>query len=586
MDFSIVKSFLRERPRQFVTLTLLFVLENVLEVFGVSLVIPVFLRFLGQPAVDKFSLKLDELFRTMGLEPSLTVVVSALVLAFVFKSLIMWVSRSYTATVCAGFYRDTQTLLLNAFLNARLESIHKIREGTYVNSLVQESHRAALTYLYTAQWGSYALSFLAFSAVLLSLSLPLTAFVFLLSLVIFWPLKELNRKSDQVGRAQLTLQEGVQADLMDIVAGIKVTKAEARENWLMAQLLVKLNKGFDLWRSTYFMSGAVPLISHPMGVAIVGGIVLVGSAMQMPVPHVLLFLVAVQRMVPQFSSMQNLANNIAVCKPGATKVKELLSLLHSVAESSGHIVFKELKEGIQLDEVSFHYQSDAAAIFSNVSFKIHCGEIVAFIGKSGQGKTTFVDLIVGLHRPQAGQIFIDQVNLQHLDLKSWRSKIAYVSQDPVLFHDSVYNNLIWALPYTPTAEEIQGALRMAVADEFIERLPEGLNTVIGPRGMRLSGGQRQRLSLARALLRKPQILILDEATSALDGETELKIKQFLENLKQTRKYTVIMIAHRSSTVESADRIIKVEKGQLFDVLTQNVFDNWQTNSLAEAETKL
>jgi ABC-type multidrug transport system fused ATPase/permease subunit len=217
-----------------------------------------------------------------------------------------------------------------------------------------------------------------------------------------------------------------------------------------------------------------------------------------------------------------------------------------------------MQQGVQFRNVSFAY-GDNEPVLRDVEFIIPKGLVVALVGRSGAGKTSIIDLTIGLLRPDSGQVLVDGRSLESIDRVAWRSKLSYVSQETILVHDSVFRNIAWGRENT-LAEDVYEAARLAEAHEFIVNLPDGYDTVIGDRGTRLSGGQRQRLALARALVRKPDLLILDEATSELDTRVEARIQANLETLRG--ETTILIAAHRLSTIHSADQICVFENGRI------------------------
>jgi subfamily B ATP-binding cassette protein MsbA len=215
-------------------------------------------------------------------------------------------------------------------------------------------------------------------------------------------------------------------------------------------------------------------------------------------------------------------------------------------------------ESIRYETVSFAYQP-GVPVLHDVSFSVRRGEVVALVGTSGGGKSTTLDLLARFHDPTAGRVTVDGVDLRDATLASVRGQLGVVSQETILFHDTVRANIGYGID-DPDPGLVERAARAAHAHEFVSRMPQGYDTVIGDRGVRLSGGERQRLAIARALLRDPRILLLDEATSALDTESERLVQQALEELMRDR--TVLVIAHRLSTVQHADRILVFEGGRI------------------------
>lgn len=245
----------------------------------------------------------------------------------------------------------------------------------------------------------------------------------------------------------------------------------------------------------------------------------------------------------------------------AGRVFEIMDTQTTIPEKDNAVDLKEFKDKIEFKSVTFGYLKDTQ-VLKNLSFTIRKGEVLALVGSSGGGKTTIADMLSRLYDPDSGAIYIDGYDLRDLTLKSLRNKLGIVTQETILFHDSVRNNIAYGLG-SVSLNEIEKAATVANAMEFIGSLPQGFDTIIGDRGTKLSGGQRQRLCIARAVLRNPEILIFDEATSALDNESEAKVQVAIDNLIKNR--TAIVIAHRLSTIKRASKIAVVDKGQLIEM---------------------
>ncbi len=245
---------------------------------------------------------------------------------------------------------------------------------------------------------------------------------------------------------------------------------------------------------------------------------------------------------------------------GASKqVFAYLDQQEEKSELPGAALLRPFAQEIEFDNVTFAYGAEAAVILQNIRLRARRGEVVALVGSSGAGKTTLVNLIPRFYELTSGHIRIDGVDIREVTIKSLREQIAMVTQENILFHDTVWNNICYGLKNVPK-ERVEAAARAALADEFIMGLPQGYDTVIGERGTRLSGGQRQRIAIARAILKDSPILILDEATSELDAESEMFVQKALSNLMVGR--TTFVIAHRLATIRRADKILVLEDGQI------------------------
>jgi len=278
-------------------------------------------------------------------------------------------------------------------------------------------------------------------------------------------------------------------------------------------------------------------------------------------PSLITFVYALQKLTGQINILNCNVNAIAENSGRFHRLNNLLSPNNKQYRRVGGTPFVELKSAIRFQHVGLRYSYDLPASLSDISFTLPKGHMLALVGPSGAGKSSIADLLTGLYQPTSGRVLIDNTSLVDLDLSTWQQRLGVVSQDTFLFNATIADNIAFGSPWA-TQRQIEEASASAQAAGFIEQLPEGYSTLVGERGYRLSGGQRQRLSLARAILRNPELLILDEATSALDSSSEKLVQEALESFE--RDHTVLVIAHRLSTIVRADQILVLDKGHIVE----------------------
>ncbi|HUH13690.1 MAG TPA: ABC transporter ATP-binding protein, partial [Longimicrobiales bacterium] len=367
-------------------------------------------------------------------------------------------------------------------------------------------------------------------------------------------------------RRVLNLSGEVSSHIQETVSGVRLVKAAAAEDFERRRFRGLTDDYYGTFVKTETLRAATGPLSEMLGA--VGTVLLLWYGGQMVLVEGSIsgaaFVTFLGLSLRLYSPAKQLAKLPAVVQPGlaaSERIFEFLDAPIEIVDYPGARPFGGVREEIRFEDVHFSYVP-GEPVLRDVSFSVRPGEVIAIVGPSGAGKTTLVDLVGRFYDPTAGRVTIDGVDLRELSLLSLRQNLGIVTQETVLFHDTVRANIAYGRPDAPR-EDVERAARAAYAHEFIQALPDGYDTVIGERGTRLSGGQRQRLAIARAILRDPPILIFDEATSALDTESERLVQQAVERLLEGR--TVFVIAHRLSTIQHADRILVLRAGRIVQV---------------------
>jgi subfamily B ATP-binding cassette protein MsbA len=368
--------------------------------------------------------------------------------------------------------------------------------------------------------------------------------------------------SDNVAKIQAKISKRITEDFQ----GLRLLHSTGQLDWADQRIKKSMGEyeGY-MRRQTRLLavlepfSNLLPIIA----IAIIGilSIAILGGKSSGVLPSLITFVLALQRFSQRIKGIALCSNLLADNHGQVKRLNDILTIKTHEFRRKGGIPFNYFKSEIVFDNVSMRYNSESAPALSHVSFSIRKGEMIALVGASGSGKSTIADLLVGLYRPTGGQILVDQVPLDSIDLESWQQRIGVVSQDTFLLNASIAANITFGMK-SATQQMIDAACQSAQASEFISRLPQGYDTVLGERGYKLSGGQRQRISMARAIVRNPEVLILDEATSALDTESERLVQEAIAKFEH--KHTLVVIAHRLSTIVNADKILVLNRGAVVE----------------------
>ncbi|MEK4826234.1 ABC transporter ATP-binding protein [Niallia sp. FSL W8-0951] len=397
------------------------------------------------------------------------------------------------------------------------------------------------------------------------LSPSLTSIVLIIGGLLSIFMRKFVRNSKTIGKETTELMNDYFGGITEQFSGMKDMKSNMLEpsffDWFQSKSHLIHHNVMNLVRLN---AKSVFIYRLMAGILIVLFVSISFSFLKLPPEKLMVIILIFSRLWPRFSSLQSNVEQIVSMFPALDHVLRVQAESNKSQEWSTFRTREwepfTLEQAIECDHVYFRYQpSQEDWTLTNVNIHFPLKKTTAIVGPSGAGKTTLVDLVMGLLQPEKGRLLVNGKSLTEEEILLYRNSISYVAQEPFLFHSSIRDNLLMVAPKA-TELELWQALSFAAAENFVKQMPEGLDTVIGDRGIRLSGGERQRLVLARAILRKPAILILDEATSALDSENEQKIQQAIDQLKG--RMTIIVIAHRLSTIRNADKVMVLESGKV------------------------
>jgi subfamily B ATP-binding cassette protein MsbA len=568
---------------QFLVSVALMALVGLLDAGRVLLIGPIFDRVLNPGSqgrtIQLFKLPGTERFLNLQrLVPShfqnpWTVVAFALVAATVLKGIFDYAGTYLVNYAGFGMITDLRDDLYNAILRSSAAFFTKHTTGTLLSTMVNDIER--VQYAMSGVLAEFLQQFftLIFTAAVVVLLGGRLAWVLLLFVpVILYSSRKIGRQVRSTTRGGQDKLAEIQNIVHETITGNRIVKAFGMENWEVERFRAAARR---LFRANLRLVAAFAISSPLMdilGAIAIALLLLMGrDAIN---KHVftagtfLAFIVAVFKLYDPVRKFALFNNNFQQAVGASSEIFRFMDMEDEVREKPGARRMPKFTRAIRFVDVSFSYSNsnesvaDAPLVLHDVNLEVRAGEVLAVVGSSGAGKSTLVHLIPRFFDVSRGRILIDDSDVRDVTRESLRSQIGIVTQETVLFNDTVRNNIAYGQPHV-SQKQVEEAARAARAYEFIRGLPEGYNTMIGERGVRLSGGERQRIAIARAILKNAPILILDEATSALDSESESLVQSALQNLISGR--TVFVIAHRLSTVRRADRIVVLENGTIADI---------------------
>lgn len=563
--------YIKRHALRLVGIFLLNVVYVVLTIFAFLMIEP-FVRLLFYGNLEHLSplssyvvSVLSTVFPLDQMQHSVVVLILFTALLFLLRNLAYYLSQWIMGHVRSDFVYSLRNSLYDKMISLPLGYFTTQNRGDAVTRAVNDTQEVEYTILTSIQrFLSDPVALLCYLSFLFYIDYQLSLWAVLLmpvSFLIIGFLAHLLKRSSKTYRTRLGV---LLSHVEETLSGLRVIYGYNAQERVYRKFR-RLNTDFHqnqkrVYRQTYLASPLSEFlgVTSVMVVLVIGGTLVLSERSSLSAE---LFITYIALFTQIITPVQNLSSAFSEYKRGEAaldRIQEFLNIEDVVEDRPDAIPVEDFRDGIEMKNLRFAYAD--AEVIHGVDLSIQMGKSVAFVGHSGSGKSTLVDLLMRFYDPTGGSILMDGVSVDRFKVKEYRSLFALVSQDVVLFHDTIYNNI--TLGCDATMEEVVEAAKTANIYDFVMSLPDGFDHVVGDRGTALSGGQRQRVSIARAVLRKARILVLDEATSAMDTESERLVQQSVDAL--SKQCTVVTVAHRLSTIQNADRIFVLDDGRLVE----------------------
>jgi len=560
----------RQYPWQTVAMLAALMLSGIAEGIGISAMLPLLVIALGgikgasgvtaKPATPAERM-IQDIFDTIGLTPTLEFLLILIFTTMMLKCVLVWFANKRVGYTVAHLTEKLRLQVLKAFILARWEFHLNQPIGKLSAAMGGETAKTARAYAAGVSIIVVVIHTLIYVGVALMVSWEATLIALAVGTFFWYPLNRFVKKARRAGRRQTKLSKSMSADFVDGIQSIKPLKAMAREDRAETILVVKTKKLRNALQKEIVSKESLSAFQESIKVTIMLlGVYVTIVIWGMAPTTVMILILLLGRIMGKLSKIQKQYQQMGILESGYWSMMETFEEAQKMREQRLGDRKPEVKQAIRLEQVTFKYSD--INVLRDASLIFPAGEITAIVGASGTGKTTIVDLVIGLLRPQEGEVWIDDLPLKQVDLEQWRHMIGYVPQETLLLQDSIFINVTLG-DAAITEREVEEALQKAGIWEFVQTRPKGIHSSVGQRGLMLSGGQRQRIAIARALVRKPKLLVLDEATTALDPENEAAICQTLRKLRG--EITILAISHQPAVLEVADRGYRVKDGAVTPV---------------------
>jgi subfamily B ATP-binding cassette protein MsbA len=518
--------------------------------------------------LEFFNYKLSYLIINYGKYFALCFVSFTILITIFFKNLFRYLAMYNLSPVRNYIVRDIRNKMFVKTLFLPISFFTEEKKGDLISRITNDVQEIEWSVMQSLEaLFREPLNILVFVVTLFWISPELTLFVFMLLPITGYVINRIGKSLRKTSGKSKELLGEILSVTEEALNGQRVIKSfnaqsyiESKFNALnqeFTKLMIKVYRKTDLTGPTSEVFGVFVLVC----VMLYGGNLVLGESCSLKASSFITYIALFSQLIPPVKALSTALNNAQKGVASAERIYKILDAEESVSNIENALIFNGFKDKIEIKNLSFTYSNPNELVLKNINLTIPRGKITALVGQSGSGKSTLADLLSRFYDPTEGDIYIDENNLRDINIYDYRKYLGVVAQESVLFNDSISANISFGLQNVGLNDIIHAA-KIANAHDFILQTPDGYNSIIGDKGSKLSGGQRQRLSIARAVLRNPELLILDEATSALDSESEKLVQDALVNLMKGR--TSIVIAHRLSTIMNADNIVVLHEGEIVE----------------------
>jgi ATP-binding cassette, subfamily C, bacterial len=544
-------------PRRSAFVMVALLAAGVAEALSLTALLPLLSIAVGDTDESGVGQFMVQVLQKIGISPTLDTILLIIVSGMFLKGLILLIANRQVGYTVAHVATALRLDLIEALLASRWHYYLRQPVGALANSVATEAYRAANGFEHSVNVLALSIQVTVYAIVALFISWQATVASLLIGMFLLIVLHRLVRATRRAGAKQTRLLRDLLTYLSDVLSSVKSLKAMSRDNVADAILHEQTQQLEKATRREVMNRAALMALQEPILAALTAsGLYLALVVWQLSLPEVMVMVFLLTRILGLLNKTQRRFQQLTVQESAYWALRKAAEDARDAAERTTGELEPTLQKGINLSHVIFDYGSKS--IFKDLDIEIPIKSFTAVMGPSGVGKSTLLDLLCGLTEPKSGEVLIDEISLHDINLRQWRHMIGYVSQDTILLHDTILNNILVGEPALDSADA-ERALKQAGAWHFVSALPEGMQTIVGERGGLLSGGQRQRIAIARALAHRPQLLLLDEPTSALDPESEQTICETLQQL--SADLTIVAVSHQPAVINAADNVFILSNGE-------------------------